>query len=113
MENDRFNTPSKSNDSSVDSSSGGLQIVDRGRLGLRRRLVNLLKFLLFREDNPKHNIWQDFSPLDLALLFTFEIPLSIAFVIYGFVFFGVIGFFVAYITFALLAIEIPHCIFDR
>ena len=75
--------------------------------------MHVIKFLLFREDNPKHSVWQDFDAVDYAIVMPFGTILLAAFVFAGYVYFGTVGFFAAYITSSVLAIEIPHCIFDR
>ena len=86
------------------------------RLLLLSKLRNLMKFLLFMEDDPKHRCVVDLNPIDMASL-VFVLALSVMFsiglMLVGFKLFGIAGFFAAYIIASVLPIEIPHCIFDR
>ena len=104
------------NDGAVNSHHGSLQTQHR-RTSLYNRamlkLRKLLKFLLFKEDEPKHGIWTDFNPVHLALVLPFSIAPAVGLACIGYLIGGVIGFFAAYIVASVLVIEIPHCIFDR
>jgi hypothetical protein len=73
----------------------------------------VIKFLLFREDQPKHSVWQDFNPIHMAIVMPLSVILLGVLVSVGYFAFGVPGFFVAYICATVLALEVPHCIFDR
>ena len=90
-----------------------LQMVYRRLVCWRSHVINLLKFLLFREDQPKHKVWDNFNVLHAAFVLPLSVILYAAFVAVGFAFFGIVGFFVVYVAGAVLVLEIPHCIFDR
>jgi hypothetical protein len=91
------------------SSTSALSSINR----VLEKLRILLKFLLFREEMPKHFVWADFEPVHVAIILPLAMALPIALVLVGYLFFGIVGLFVAYIATSVLVIEIPHCIFDR
>ena len=90
-----------------------LQMVGRRLGGRRWHVKNLIKFLLFMEDQPKHKVWDNFNALHMAVVLPLSIIPYAVFIVAGYALFGVVGFFVAYVAGSVLAIEIPHCIFDR
>ena len=95
-----------------------IQMVSSWRLGLwcrllKKKLVNAVKFLLFREDYPKHRIWETFSWIHLASILPAMIVSGIVFIYLSFLYYGVLGFIYAYIIASVLPLEIFHCIFDR
>lgn len=76
-----------------------------------QRLRRLVKFLLFREDFPIHRVF-DVSPVYVGLLCV-PILVLVGLLVLGYVGFGVVGFLFCYVGVCILAIEVPHCIFDR
>jgi hypothetical protein len=78
-----------------------------------KKAIAIIKFLLFKEDNPKHFVWKDFEPLHLALILPLLIVPSIGFIVLGYLSFKVIGFVASYIIATLLPLEVFHWIFDR
>ena len=117
VENENNEASSINNAGSVNSQHRASQMVHRRASSITNRVLKklriLLKFLLFREDEPKHSVWTDFNPIHLALVLPLSIAPAVGLTLIGYLFFGVVGFFVAYATAIVLVIEIPHCIFDR
>lgn len=85
----------------------------RSSLLSRARLRNAIKFLLFREDNPKQGCWANFNPVGLAAyLIGATIP-CIALLLLGWMYGGVLGFIIAYVIDCVVPLELMHCAFDR
>lgn len=78
------------------------------------RLKTVIKFLLFREDTPKHAV---IGPADTVTLFFASLGLilavSVSLIFWSYYLFGVAGFLGAYIIAAVLPLEILHCLYDR
>lgn len=80
---------------------------------VRRRLVHLVAFLLFKEENPKHGCWTEFSPAGLAV-YILAVPLvCTTLLIAGWMYGGVPGVLIAYVIDCVLPLELLHCLFDR
>lgn len=77
-----------------------------------RKLKTVLKFLLFREDNPKFGLWSDCEPLHLALVVPFFVYVASLLSLYGYVFLGVVGFCLGFCLGLLFPIEVFHCILE-
>jgi len=78
-----------------------------------RTLKRAVKFLLFREDDPKHEVAKDLQPIHLAVLLPLPVGLVAISILVGFMYYGATGALAAYLSVCLLVLEIPHCIFDR
>ena len=76
------------------------------------RIVRVLKFLLFREDDPKHRVF-DVQPIHLAFLMPIPLGLCAFAVLVGWFYFGALGSLAMYLLCAVLTLEVPHCICDR
>jgi len=110
VENESIETSPDNNSSNRDS--GKFHVVGRSvPLG---RLVNAIKFLMFREDIPKHHVIQNI-PLIIALCAS-VVPAT--WILSGLLFtalqyYGMLGFLLGYVAITLALIEVPHCILDR
>ena len=90
-----------------------IQIVVR-RLGFwLNRLKAAYRFLTFNEPDPKHKVWETITPEQLGLVVTSASMLAVSFVVVSGLRYGVLGFFAAYAIVIILALEIPHVVFDR
>jgi hypothetical protein len=80
----------------------------------KRHLVQneVLRFLFFKENAPKHKVMQDINPVLLAFL-------SVGCFLAGIVGFeilakyGFIGFILYYVGVLMILLESLHCVFDR
>lgn len=113
MENNDNKASATNNDDSVNSGHGGFKMEHVRFSSWCSVLKRLVKFLLFREDHPKHFVWADFQPIHLALVLPFAVAPSVGLVIAGFKFGGILGFFACHVLASVLPLEILHCIFDR
>jgi len=79
-----------------------------------RKLKNAIKFLLFREDNPKHKVAEGCTTVEFLLMcMAVWVGVASATVFFGYVYFGVPGSLLTYILVSVASLEIPHIIWDR
>jgi hypothetical protein len=84
----------------------------RKAASLQKKLVVVVKFLLFMEDDPKHKIIDNILPL--ALFLGIIVGVAAFMLLFAFLYYGVIGFLMTYVfAVAILPLEILHCIYDR
>ena len=76
------------------------------------RIVRVLKFLLFREDDPKHRVF-DLEPWHMALMITLPLGACAGGILVGWFYGGALGALVMYLAVCLFVLEVPHCICDR
>ena len=79
---------------------------------LARKLRNTLKFLLFKEDKPKHRVMKNLNP-GLIVLIPFLCLLLGFSGLVVWVKTTFLGFLAYYVIVAVTTLEILHCLYDR
>ena len=97
------------------SSRNSLKLRDVvGRMFRLGSLVKAVKFLLFIEDYPEHSVIQNCHLITLLIAMVVPATFLVGSMLASlFASHGLIGFLAGYVGFAVLLLEIPHCIFDR
>jgi len=78
----------------------------------RLRNSNAVKFILFKEDKPKHRVFENLSPLHALAAFYLSLFLG-AFGFVVFVHTSIIGFVAYYVVVAIAVLEALHYLCDR
>jgi len=70
-----------------------------------------VRFILFREDDPKHLVLEDLSPLDCLLVF-YICMFAGSFGVYTLCMFGVLAFLAYFICLTFVTLEVLHFFCD-
>lgn len=81
---------------------------------LLRKLEHTLRFLLFLEEDPKHQVVENTFWIHLMLFVLTPLVLGVGYLMFLFyAAWGALGFLIAYLAVCIVTIEIPHILLDR